>query len=79
MDLGVSLISLLACNIPMGIAALQRLQHLGLRNYVTAPLPRSLSQLSRLTSLDVAQPAREYNKLLFHDADGPVVCCCPRQ
>jgi hypothetical protein len=65
-----------ACSVPAGITALQHLQHLGLRNCVTAPLPRSLSQMTRLTSLDVTQESRlPAGQQLFRDSNDPVVCC----
>lgn len=42
---------------------------------MTAPLPRSLSQLSRLTSLNVTQGEYDYAHQLFDNLDGPVVRC----
>jgi hypothetical protein len=73
MDLSGTYTSPHVCNIPAGVAALQRLQHLGLRYCLSAPLPRSLSQMTRLTSLTVAEYKTEFQDLLFCDHDGPVV------
>ena len=38
-----------------GITAVQRLQHLRLDNCVTAPLTQSISRLTQLTCLEIAQ------------------------
>jgi hypothetical protein len=40
---------------------------------VTAPLPRSLSQMTQLTSLDVTQDDCMLSDRLFDDLGGPVV------
>ena len=63
-----------ACSIPASITALRQLQHLGLEDFVRAPLPRTLSQMTRLTSLKVAQYMSEH-ELLYRDHDGLVVRC----
>ena len=73
MDLSGGYASPYACSVPAGITALQRLQHLGLRNTVTAPLPRTLSQLTCLTSLDVTQDKYVYGPRMFDSGSGPVV------
>ena len=39
--------------LPEGITALQRLQHLRLRDCVTAPLALGISRLTQLTSLEI--------------------------
>ena len=41
--------------LPEGITALQRLQHLRLRNCATEPLAHGISQMTQLTSLDLSQ------------------------
>ena len=61
------------CNIPAGITMLHRLQHLGLRHCVTGPLPRSMRQMTQLTSLDVTTHVSNSEDLLFRDLDGLVV------
>ena len=61
------------CSVPAGITVLQRLQHLGLRHCVAGPLPRSMRQMTQLTSLDVMQQEYDFEALLFRDADGLVV------
>ena len=75
MDLGGTYTSPHVCSIPAGITALQRLQHLGLQHCVRAPLPRSLSQMTWLTSLSIMQFESDFQALLLRDHDGPVVCC----
>ena len=62
-----------ACSVPADITALQHLQHLGLRDCVTEPLPRSLSQMTQLTSLDITQDEYELSPRLFDNLGGPVV------
>jgi hypothetical protein len=52
---------------------LQRLQRLGLRHCVTAPLPRSMCQMTQLTDLDVTEQDSNIEALLFCDPDGLVV------
>ena len=61
------------CNVPAGITVLQRLQHLGLRHCVAGPLPRSMCQMTQLTSLTVTRHVSNSTDLLFRDANGLVV------
>ena len=62
------------CSVPAGITALRHLQHLELRDCVTAALPRSLSQMTRLTSLVITQDEHDHRRL-FHNLGRPVVRC----
>lgn len=61
------------CSVPAGITALQHLQHLGLWDCVTAPLPRTLSRMTQLTSLDITQDDDELSHRLFDNPGGLVV------
>ena len=64
-----------ACSIPARITALRRLQHLGLQHCVHAPLPSTLSQMTWLTSLKVAQNLSEDKLVPYRDRDGLLVVC----
>ena len=61
------------CNVPAGITVLQRLQHLGLRHFMAGPLPRSMRQMTQLTTLAVTRHVSSSTDLLFRDACGLVV------